>query len=258
MSSPSLSAAGVPGGRAVPAAGVPGPGRTSGLRSGWSKSSCTASCRVSESRDSRSAHAGPWRSLPSARAAARRIAIVGASRVPRSARSPSGASPAGGRAVGALRVTRYSFGAAIATITARLEISAMPAPVRPIRGSRISVRPRTRTQSRPCSQAIPEVLLCARCTAKYVSMTTRSSAPTANQRSSGVAASAYAWPNRLRMNGAARNRVPHTGSMIIAIRRSAARVLAASSAGSCAPSTVSEAPMLMASRLTVPPMVVVM
>ncbi len=46
--------------------------------------------------------------------------------------------------------------------------------------------------------------------------------------------------------------------MIRAIRRSAARVFSASRAGSCEPSTVSEAPMLMASRLTVPPMVVVM
>lgn len=54
------------------------------------------------------------------------------------------------------------------------------------------------------------------------------------------------------------NSSPQIGSMIRAMRRSAARVLAASRAGSCEPSTVSEAPMLMASRLTVPPMVVVM
>lgn len=46
--------------------------------------------------------------------------------------------------------------------------------------------------------------------------------------------------------------------MIRVIRLSAARVLAASRPGSCEPSTVREAPMLMASRLQVPPIVVVM
>ncbi len=100
--------------------------------------------------------------------------------------------------------------------------------------------------------------LCARSTAKYVSMTTRSTAPTASQRSSGVAASAYPSPKTRRISGAPAKSTADTGSMMRAIRRSAARVLAASRAGSCEPSTVSEAPMLTASRLTVPPIVVVM
>ncbi len=160
----------------VPVGGVPGPGRTSGRRSRWSKSTWMPSARVSES----SAQAGPRR----------RGAAAGTSRAPRSARSPSGAASSGNSAAGAARRVRNSFGAAIVTITARLEISATPAPVRPMRGSSSSVRLSTRTHNRPCSQASPLVRLCARSTAKYVSMTTRSSAPTANQRSSGVAASA--------------------------------------------------------------------
>ncbi len=183
---------------------------------------------------------------------------AGTSRAPRSARSPSGAALSGTASAGAVLTMRYSLGAASATISARLEISATPAPVRPIRGSRISVSPSTSAHNRPCSHASPAVRLWARNTAKYVSMTTRSTAPTANQRSSGVAASAYPWPKTARIQGAPKNSTPHTGSMIRTIRLSAARVFAARRDGSCEPSTVSEAPMLMASRLTVPPMVVVM
>ncbi|GAA1684635.1 hypothetical protein GCM10009680_25270 [Streptomyces yatensis] len=86
--------------------------------------------------------------------------------------------------------TRRSRTAAIAAITDRLEISATPAPVSPIRGSSSNVSPSTSTHNSPCNTASPDVRLCARNTAKYTSMTTRSAAPTANQRSSGAAASA--------------------------------------------------------------------
>lgn len=159
----------------VPVGGVPGPGRTSGRRSWWSKSTWMPRARVS------------WSSAQPGRRV-RPPAVT--SRAPRSARSPSGAVPEGISAAGACRIVRYSLGAAIVTITASEEISATPAPVSPMRGSSSRVRPSTSAHNRPCIQASPAVRLCARRTAKYVSMTTRSTAPTANQRSSGVAASA--------------------------------------------------------------------
>ena len=135
----------------VPVGGGPGPGRTSGRRSWWSKSTWMPSARVS------------WSSAQPGR---RVRPPAGASRAPRSARSPSGAASAGTSAAGACRIVRYSLGAAIVTITAREEISATPAPVSPIRGRSSRVRPSTSAHNRPCIQASPEVRLCARRTAK--------------------------------------------------------------------------------------------
>ena len=118
---------------------------------------------------------------------ARRPGPRGLRRVPR---------PPGTASAGAVLTIRYSLGAAIATITARLEISATPAPVSPMRRQQDHRRGRAPARTTgPAARRVRTVRLWARSTAKYVSMTTRSTAPTANQRSSGVAASAYPWPN---------------------------------------------------------------
>ena len=146
--------------RGRPVGGVPGPGRTSGRRSRWSKSTWTARREgVLVERPAGPAPV-PVRGRDLARPQVGEVTV--------------GAAPSGTSAPAHPDV-RYSRARRSRRSPPGAEISATPAPVSPIRGSSSSVSPSTRTHNRPCSQASPEVRLCARSTAKYVSMTTRSS-----------------------------------------------------------------------------------
>ncbi len=131
--------------------------RTSGRRSGWSKSSRTPSGTVSASSAWRSAHRVPYAPLFSSSVPARgRISVPASPLSPstaRSARSPSGAATSAviltAGAEGCAARMRRSLTVAMETITARLEISATPAPVSPMRGSSNKVSPSTRKHNSP-------------------------------------------------------------------------------------------------------------